>query len=428
MENHKFTVNGTWPTDTVTPPVTEDIYVFGDLNNYAWDPTQGVLMNFNEGIYTAEVNATKREGEQKAYIGFTKKLADPESETPWDDIAAYRFGPVSEGAFEMTEELLGIECDLATDGSYESIALPEGTWTVSVDMVNHKFTVNGTWPTDTVTPPVEMVYTVVGPESIFGTNWAPADENNDMVLTDGVYTWTKENVTLYGNFQFKIVGNHDYAVYEWPLYPNNWEAVVAEEGVYTIVITFDPEAEENERIDCVLTKTGDVEPIEHVYTVAGTENLFGSNWNPEDEANNMVKGEDGVYTWTKNGVEFAAGEVVEFKVVQDHSWDYAWPSSNWYFEADEAGIYNVVITFDPNAEDMYKVNFTATLAPAYLRGDVDMDEVVGIGDVSALIDYLLNHDASNISVEAADCDLDEVVGIGDVSALIDYLLSHEWKD
>ena len=52
----------------------------------------------------------------------------------------------------MTEELLGVECNLATDGSYESIALPEGTWTVTVDLENNKFTVNGTWPVDTVVP------------------------------------------------------------------------------------------------------------------------------------------------------------------------------------------------------------------------------------------------------------------------------------
>ena len=62
----------------------------------------------------------------------------------------------------------------------------------------------------------------------------------------------------------------------------------------------------------------------------------------------------------------------------------------------------------------------------YLRGDVDDDGSVGIGDVSALIDYLLNHDASQVNIKAADCDEDESVGIGDVSALIDYLLSHHW--
>ena len=412
--------------ETPPEPQVDDVYIFGDVNNYAWDPTQGVKMTYNEGVYTAEVNTTLRENEENTYIGFTKMLADPESETPWDDIAAYRFGPVSDGAFVMTEELLGVACDLATNGSYESIALPEGTWTVAVDLVNNKFTVNGTWPTDTVIIPPVMVYTVVGPESIFGSNWNPADTTNDMILNEGVYTWTKEEVTLYGNFEFKVVGNHDYAIYEWPIGMNNWVANVAEEGIYTIEITFDPEAEDADRITCTLTKTGEVAPVEHTYTVAGTDNLFGSYWVAADEANDMVKGEDGIYTWTKDGVAFAAEEVVEFKVVQDHAWDYSWPSSNWYWQAQEAGNYNVVITFNPEADDMNKITFTATLVPAYTRGDVDMDGEIGIADVTALIDYILSGNASNISLEAANTDLDDTIGIADVTTLIDYILNKHW--
>ena len=60
------------------------------------------------------------------------------------------------------------------------------------------------------------------------------------------------------------------------------------------------------------------------------------------------------------------------------------------------------------------------------RGDVDGDGQVGIGDVSSLIDYLLNGNASSINLDAADADGDSVVGIGDVSTLIDYLLSSHW--
>ena len=63
-----------------------------------------------------------------------------------------------------------------------------------------------------------------------------------------------------------------------------------------------------------------------------------------------------------------------------------------------------------------------------LRGDVDMDGNVGIGDVSALIDFLLSGNPEGVDQVAADCDLDTQVGIGDVSALIDYLLSGHWND
>ena len=61
-----------------------------------------------------------------------------------------------------------------------------------------------------------------------------------------------------------------------------------------------------------------------------------------------------------------------------------------------------------------------------LRGDVDMDGVVGIADVTALIDYILTNNAEGIDIVAANCDLDDTVGIADVTALIDYILTGQW--
>ena len=308
--------------------------------------------------------------------------------------------------------------------NYEYTVAEDGTYDLTITFNPETEEVTFACVAEGVDPQPEMVYTVVGPEDVFGTNWNVNDPNNELVKgEDGVYTWSKENVALYGNFEFKVVGNHDYAIYEWPVGMNNWVANVAEEGIYTIEITFDPEAAEEDRITCTLTKTGDVTPVEHVYTVAGTENLFGSNWDPADEANNMVKGEDGIYTWSKNGVEFAAEEVVEFKVVQDHAWTYAWPSNNWWYQATEAGTYNVVITFDPAADDMNKITFNATPASAYEMGDVDHSGDISIGDVTALIDMLLT--GGEVPAEA-NCDGQEGVSIGDVTALIDYLLNGQW--
>ena len=63
-----------------------------------------------------------------------------------------------------------------------------------------------------------------------------------------------------------------------------------------------------------------------------------------------------------------------------------------------------------------------------LRGDVNNDEAVNISDVTALIDYLLSQDATNVNLVNADCNLDEAVNISDVTALIDYLLSQAWPN
>ena len=155
LNNGLFKINGTWPTDTVVPEV-ENVYIMGNVNDLTWDAISGVEMTYDEtaNVYTAEINVTDANNGQ-GYFGFTKKLADPESETPWDDIAGYRFGPVCDPESEnwvMTEELLGTECALATDGSYKSIEIPAGAWTVTVDMVNNVFTINGEWPVDTVVP------------------------------------------------------------------------------------------------------------------------------------------------------------------------------------------------------------------------------------------------------------------------------------
>lgn len=55
-------------------------------------------------------------------------------------------------------------------------------------------------------------------------------------------------------------------------------------------------------------------------------------------------------------------------------------------------------------------------------GDVNMDGYVTIADVTALIDYLLTNDASNISLPNSDVNGDNGVSIADVTALIDLLL------
>ena len=214
------------------------------------------------------------------------------------------------------------------------------------------FLLSGNWPVP------EMVYTVAGDESVFGSNWDPTDNNNNMVKgADGVYTWTKENVNLTGNFQFKIVGNHDWGEYEWPTgMDNNFIAEVAEEGVYTIVINFNPEADEEDRITYTLTKTGN---IEHVYTVVGTYNLFGEDWDLNCEQNNMVKGDDGIYRLTKAGW-FQEGTEIFFKVVEDHSYAHSWPAENFQIGVYKTGAFSYEIVFNPYNNDEDKVHVIIT--------------------------------------------------------------------
>jgi len=58
-----------------------------------------------------------------------------------------------------------------------------------------------------------------------------------------------------------------------------------------------------------------------------------------------------------------------------------------------------------------------------VAGDVNDDGQVNIADVTALIDYLLNQEATSINTQAADMNTDNEINIADVTALIDMLLA-----
>jgi len=107
--------------------------------------------------------------------------------------------------------------------------------------------------------------------------------------------------------------------------------------------------------------SGDVQVItDHTYTVAGSPaDLFnGSTWSQTDTNNDMTDNEDGTYTWSKSGVQLTA-QTVEFKVVQDHDWGVAYPSSNYTYTLDQDGYYDVVITFDSSTNNV-TATFTLT--------------------------------------------------------------------
>ncbi|MBQ9555684.1 MAG: DUF2436 domain-containing protein [Muribaculaceae bacterium] len=197
---------------------------------------------------------------------------------------------------------------------------------------------------------VEMRYTVVGPRNVFDTDWDLYNGLNYMQRgSDGTYTWSKSGVILDGNFEFKVVGNRNYSLYEWPIgLDNNWVVNVPEQGIYDIMITFNPNAPEDERINCVLTKT-------HVYTVIGTPGaVFGSE-DPYDVGNRMVKGDDGIYRKAYEGCYLTEWTDVKFKVIQDCNMEISWPKTEegyWYTGIPATGVYHFYITFNPETGEV----------------------------------------------------------------------------
>jgi len=91
-------------------------------------------------------------------------------------------------------------------------------------------------------------------------------------------------------------------------------------------------------------------------------------------------------------------------------------------------------TFDANHTDATYAHIDGgpsnpgyfTAKNAGLRGDVNGDQKVDIADATALINYLLYGDATNLNLENANCNLLEGVDIADATTLINYLLYGTW--
>ena len=98
---------------------------------------------------------------------------------------------------------------------------------------------------------------------------------------------------------------------------------------------------------------GYVVPIEiDTYTVAGTPaSVFGTEWDPSNADNDMVKQADGTYSLTKYGCQLAGNEMA-FKVVGNRDWGNAWPNDNVVVEVDETGLYDVTFTFNPENNEV----------------------------------------------------------------------------
>ena len=90
-------------------------------------------------------------------------------------------------------------------------------------------------------------------------------------------------------------------------------------------------------------------------TIVGTPNLFESEWDLNDERNNMIKGADGIYRLNKAGW-FPEGTEIYFKIVTNHSYAYSWPAEERLIYIYETGAFSIDIIFNPNAPDDQKIN------------------------------------------------------------------------
>ena len=91
---------------------------------------------------------------------------------------------------------------------------------------------------------------------------------------------------------------------------------------------------------------------------------------------------------------------------------------SYYFTGDGS---NYLFTFDADNLTFIIEAIEETIVNS---GDVNNDGKISIGDVTALIHYLLSKDASNVNLANADVNQDNNININDVTSLITYLLTH----
>lgn len=124
------------------------------------------------------------------------------------------------------------------------------------------------------------------------------------------------------------------------------------------------------------------------WTVAGDQALFGTDWNTGDTNNDMTTTDYVNFTWSKENVSLSQGKV-EFKVVKNHSWDVAYPGSNYELNIPSNGTYNVTIIFNSNTHAVNaiatEVQTTPVFSPA--PGTYDSNQDVTITAASGTIYY-----------------------------------------
>ncbi len=166
LNNKTLVISG-----TVTPVEPEEtkVYILGNVAG-AWDPAMGQEMTTEDGVnFTATLNAIDN-GDGNAYFAFTNKLGT------WDEIAAYRFGAVSEGDYWVTAENISDTINLVYGG--QTIRIPAGEYTLNLNLESMKLFIGGEIVVPVDTAQVFILGNVAGA-------WDPT-MGQEMTTEDGV--------------------------------------------------------------------------------------------------------------------------------------------------------------------------------------------------------------------------------------------------
>ncbi len=273
---------------------------------------------------------------------------------------------VEDGVWQLVVE----NCQLEAD-NYEYKVVEDHAWTVSYPADNAvlaitetalytvTFTLNdtgkgievnaGAVKTGDWTPSGAVTLTVAGSsKALLGSEWDPADTNNDMALVgDNLYELKKLGVELSeGTIEYKVAKDHNWGS-AWP--SSNASFVVPKDGVFNVTFSFNYATKEvNAEVTAVEEPI--VEPVV-IETMSIVGELTGGWPDGEDwsMAKPMLQDTENANIWslTLEGVALEAGSY-KYKAVANNKWgDYELPASgDQVCEITEAGTYNLTFTAD----------------------------------------------------------------------------------
>lgn len=273
--------------------------------------------------------------------------------------------------------------DVGNDGGtfelnngYEgTLVLPAGDWEISVNSETMVMTISRSTPAQDAT---------ISSVNINGATDADWNNRIDFALTpvaSANNTWegTLDCTDITSNIEFKLCPNSEWigvghltlnAPDNWISGTDNFILANSTTGYKTYKFTAVWEPSPNAATGWTLTVAGidkREEPIATTYTVAGTpEAIFGTAWDATNTANDMTEN-NGIYTFTKTGVELTAGDEIMFKVVLNHNWDTSYGTAeggNVIYKVNVTGSHDVTITFDPTV-GIPEITLTDDEAPAY---------------------------------------------------------------
>lgn len=227
----------------------------------------------------------------------------------------------------------------------------EGTTLNSVEIFAENST-EVTWGNYVPAPPVTEGREFAENEPLYfnaagGPNWW-AGVDQTMYITDALSEVTSiSGVVVTGNiYKFEIPAGTYVSLYiQRGTWNKTGNIALAGTDAYDYISAF---AENSSTVTWSVYEPSPV-PVADVYTIAGAPTLLGSEWDVNDENNNMTDLGDGTYQLVKENVTLAAGDY-EYKAVKNHAWSWSVPQSgNNTLNISESGVYNVTFILNPEA-------------------------------------------------------------------------------